>query len=185
MGAGANTFTGASGAGVFFDSTSGFLSASARALSMTDGVNFTFLTDGKIDYRMDLISFSSSGGNVTAQFDTDGVVGPDLILRDGATTLLEASFNSFTITGESGGATADGEGYLTVTGGSLQGDFGPFAGLVHFQFQIGAPGFTATSDYSGRVSGDVAPAPEPGSMILLGSGLSALGIYMRRRRNRQ
>jgi hypothetical protein len=29
-----------------------------------------------------------------------------------------------------------------------------------------------------------ASAPEPGSMILLGSGLSALGIYMRRRRNK-
>jgi hypothetical protein len=29
-----------------------------------------------------------------------------------------------------------------------------------------------------------ASAPEPGSMFLLGSGLSALGIYMRRRRNK-
>jgi hypothetical protein len=183
QGPGQNTFT--SGAGVFFDAGTQFLSVSAKALSITfNGLTSTALVNGTVDYQVKLVSASSSGGLVTGNFGTNMIAGSDLIVTDNTGTLLTGDFLSYTLNGILNTNIGAGQARFSVTGGSLAPQFTVgTGGMVHLEFNM-TPAFTAgsfASNFSGQVKGDIGPVPEPGTLLLIGSGLVGIAVGNRRR----
>lgn len=189
QGAGQNLFT---TQGVHFDSASGYLAVSAKATSISyDGVSSSSLTNGTVDYRVLLTSTSSTSSVVTGTFGTDGVTGDDLLVSDNTGLLLSGNFIRYELSSIYSGLGSNpeqgyGDAVFLVTGGSLASyyvDSLNQGGIVHLQFNI-APSFTAlsfSSDFDGKVKGDIAPVPEPSTLLLLGSGLVGAGFWFRRR----
>lgn len=187
QGAGQNLFT---TQGVHFDSASGYLAVSAKATSISyDGVTSAPLTGGTVDYRVLLTSTSSDSSVVSASFGTDGVAGDDLIVRDSSGLLLSGNFLRYDISSIYSALPDQGYGdaVFEVTGGSLASYYTNAlnqGGIVHIQFNI-TPSFSATTfenDFNGSVKGDIAPVPEPSTLLLLGSGLVGAGFWFRRRK---
>ena len=178
LGAGANLF---STQGVHFDAATGYLAVSSAAQSISnDGITFTPLLNGTIDYRVSLISQSSTSNTVTGVFGTSNGSPADLLIQDSSGTLLTGTFSSFKLTGSTipGFNTVGvGSAKFKVTGGLLAGNFGLNGGIFSLDFNI-TPGFTATSftqNFSGSVAGKVIPiVPIPSSMLLMGTSLGVL-----------
>ncbi len=169
--------------GVNYDVATGFLTVNARAVSIFDGATDNPLVDGTIDYRVKLNSYSLTSGVVSGSFGTDEVFGYDLIITDDTGILLEGDFISYVLDGFINDNYGLGDAVFNVTGGSLASQFGNYGGIVHLEFDI-APVFsslTFDSDFSGDVSGDIAPVPEPSTIFLLGAGLFGFGIACRRK----
>jgi len=170
--------------GVVFDATTGYLSVSAKALSISyDGVTSTNLASGTIDYRVQLSAQSANPSVVTGNFVSSGASPADLVIMDGSTTLLTGNFSSYTLSGFVGSSYGAGIASFVVTGGTLASFFGGnggAGGVVNLDFNI-SPQFSASSflaNFSGSVKGDVAPiVPIPSGMLLMGSGLILFTLF--------
>ncbi len=175
QGAGANMF---STQGVHFDPSTGYLAVSSIAQSISyDGITFTPLINATVDYRVSLISESTTPYTVTGVFGTSNGSPADLVIQDGSGILLAGTFSSFVLTGNTMSPFNNiGYGVATfnITGGILAGDFGASGGMVNLDFNV-TPGFTSTSFtqiFGGSVKGDIAPVmPIPSTMLLMGTGL--------------
>jgi len=140
----------------------------------TNAITMTFLGGGLWSVaQTDVITFCYGGAAVC-----------DGSLLTGSLTLLTFSQGAGSATGEfNSTATAN----LVVTGGSLAGVFTAAGGILTVTVNVvtGANVSTllgTTGTLSGPIlSGNLTPTPEPGSMVLLGSGLLALGTGLRRR----
>jgi len=107
-------------------------------------------------------------------------------------SLLTGTLSLLTFTQTPGGSST-GEfntfavANLVITGGSLSTLFPPGGAILTATMNFGpSPVDLATlsgSTTSAKLaSGQITPTPEPGSMLLLGSGLLAVGAFLRRRR---
>jgi len=160
------------------------VSAAATSISF-NGVTSIPITGGTVDYYLRLIDVTTDQTTVTAHFT--GVSSRDFVVMgdigNGFTTLLAGSFRyGFTMTGLIGTNSGFGEGMFRITEGALLPYYAQGNGLggdTNMQFTISSSFSPATfsSLFSGTVKGDLAPVPEASSLILLGVGLSALGMW--------
>ncbi len=180
QGSGQNLFT---TRGVHYDSSTGSLAVSAKAVSISyDKVVYTPLTKGTLDYRVDLINDTVSGGVVIGNFGTDGLTTSDLVLSDATGDLLTGDFISYTFKGIIGTNRGAGEAVFNVTGGSLASVFDAAGGIFHLEFNL-TPVLSATAfsnNFDGRVKGNIAPVAEPTTLLLLGVGIFGLGLIGRK-----
>lgn len=74
---------------------------------------------------------------------------------------------------------------LTNLGGSLASDFTSAGGIASITIQFTSPtnlaGIGVGTDAAAIATGNIQPTPEPGTMVLLGSGILGLGGYLRRK----
>lgn len=121
---------------------------------------------------------------------------------NGATTFLKGNLQLLTLfqsPGSSSGAyNANGTANLTITGGTLASLFGSAPSMmINIQFEtlshtipMDLTRLFGPGTCTGRclqtsavlLNGDVSPSPEPTSLLLVGSGLTGLMAYWRRRR---
>ncbi len=180
------------GGGLSFNAATGDLTVTASLVSLTTLPGPTTTNPGgTVTYTMNLSSVSSSGGVTTATFG-DSSLANDLVIVDGSsTTLLTGNFVSANITGVNGMNIGAGSATFVVTGGTLASYFagsncgtGNCGGMVNLVFNM-STNFSSTmyaSNFTGAAKGDIAPVPEPSTLLLLGSGFVGAGFWFRRRR---
>jgi len=179
------------GTGLTYTAATGDLhvNAALQTIRMPDGSVLT--PGGTVDYHMTYVSSSSSGDLITATFGTSPFT-PDLVVTDkDGTVLLTGEFSSASLTGPViWDDLGVGAASLTITGGTLAALFmegcggNPDCGvMVNLTFNLSVP-FSSTmfvSDFTGEIKGDIGSLPEPASLLLMGSGLLALGVWGRKR----
>ncbi|MFQ5466186.1 MAG: PEP-CTERM sorting domain-containing protein, partial [Thermodesulfobacteriota bacterium] len=180
------------GGGMTYTASTGILTVDAYLNNITwPNLSFT-QPGGTVRYSMKFLSVSSNAITTTGNFGT--AYGPrfnDLTIIDGSgTTLLTGTFSSARITGLNGALSGNGTAYFTLTGGTLMNLFTApcnggvnCGGMVNLSYNLTTP-FSSTmfsSSFSGQTKGDIAPVPEPATLLLLGSGLIGAGIAGRRK----
>jgi len=115
---------------------------------------------------------TSSGVMASANF-----AGGSFSYKDvGSITLLSGSITSFTLTEfVNNSGMFVGTGYFTVTGGTLQGDFGTAGSLVDISYSV-QPSTIAnfSTSFTGSSNMTVLPIPEPATIALLIPAILAL-----------
>ncbi len=167
----------------------------------TGGGNFNLVTSGLTSIAFGQGIFLGDNGFYSIT-QTGGITGTFLGLVAGADTWqitqanpLSFVFGSF-LTGNlqlksliqsssSGVFNESLVANLTNLGGSLASDFTAAGGIASITIQFTSPtnlaGIGFGSDAAAIATGNIQPTPEPGSMILLGSGILGLGGYLRRK----
>jgi len=180
------------GGGLNYSAATGDLTVSGAIMGIKWQDGSITAPGGTVTYSMSLTSVNTNPYVTTGNFGTMGTMGPDLSIVDGSgTTLLTGDFHTASITGVNGTNTGSGTAYFYVTGGTLQSQFtspcfgNPLCGgMVNLNFNLtstfGSSMFSY--DFSGQTKGDIAPVPEPGTLLLLGSGLLAARIASRKLR---
>jgi hypothetical protein len=132
-------------------------------------------------------SWTFGGGAGSSISIVGGVDFPGATPDIPATTLMSGTFGNATVTTlGSGGFSIVGSSFFNTGNATLEGFYGVASGyLLGGNFNIGLiasgapPGaFTSSSVLSGDL---VSTAPEPGTLLLLGSGLVGLGLLGRKR----
>jgi len=164
----AAVFGSAAGLGGLLGQT-GFYTLSGAPIKLTLGPSFSPV----------FAEYTASG---TLNFDITsmpGGLGTDLL--SGTLKLVDL------IQGATTGMTnTSGVADMTITGGSLEGDYPGLTGISQLNINLKGLGFlpTLSGAASTKLNGatlDALPTPEPWSMLLYGSGLVLIGFVLRRR----
>ena len=141
---------------------------------------------GTFSIAMSTMTLTPAGGAV---WNSSGGAG-STFTYSGASGTIVGSITWSTVTDATNPIQFAGSLQITSASGSLLARF-PVGTTVGFDFTMngGAGILTALSAAPGQSSnpissGEVAPVPEPGSILLLGSGLLAAGSFLRMRRKR-
>ncbi len=149
--------------------TTGFYTLSGAPIALTLGSSVPSI----------FADYSASG---TLNFEVTsmpGGLGTPLLM--GTLTLLDLV--QITSTGMT---NTDGVADMTITGGTLKGDYPGSTGISQLTISLSGLGFLpsfsgARSTKLGGATLDALPTPEPWSMLLYGSGLVLIGFVLRRR----
>jgi hypothetical protein len=149
--------------------TTGFYTLSGAPITLTLGPSFSPI----------FADYNASG---TLNFEITskpGGLGTDLLM--GTLTLLDLVQITHT-----GMTNTDGVADMTITGGTLKGDYPGSTGISQVTINLAGLGFLpslsgARSTMLGGATLDALPTPEPWSMLLYGSGLVLIGFVLRRR----
>jgi hypothetical protein len=136
------------------------------------------------------LSLVSTFGTVFADYNATGLLSFDITSHSGGmgTTLLKGTLQLVDLVqaGTSGFSNTSATADMTITGGSLQGDYPKATGISQLTINLAGLGFLpnlsgAMSTKLGGASLDPLATPEPWSMLLYGSGLILIGFVLRRR----
>jgi hypothetical protein len=149
--------------------TNGFYTLSGAPIVLTLGPSFSpifadYTASGTLNFEIT----SKAGG-----------MGTDLLM--GTLSLVDLA-QTFT----TGMTNTSGVADMTITGGSLKGDYPGSTGIAKLTIDLAGLGFLpalsgAKSTKLGSATFDTLPTPEPWSMLLYGSGLVLIGFVLRRR----
>jgi hypothetical protein len=164
----AGVFGSAAGLGGLLGST-GFYSLSGAPIALTLGPSFSpvfaeYTASGTLNFEIT----SKPGG-----------LGTDLL--SGTLTLVDLIQAATT-----GMTNTSGVADMTITGGSLKGDYPGLTGISQLNINLAGLGFlpSLSGAHSTKLNGatlNALPTPEPWSMLLYGSGLVLIGFVLRRR----
>ena len=163
-----------------YDVGTGVLSVQSVLTATTDITPTPDLLNSSLDFTA-IYDYAdiSSGFFTVGIFGT--TAGTDLIVMDGATTLLTGNFSSLEMKGANGFSTGLVTGTLNATGGDLQNEFG-IGNLIALEFNLNT-NFSAdmfTGSFSGgidgRIEGSAANVPEPAMPALLALGVLLIGF---------
>lgn len=160
----------ATNAGTSFAGGAGILT-----MSGVGGINVEYDDDAVSTYGSGQFSLNttrtldtSSGGIASANF-----AGGSFSYKDsGSIVLLSGSITSFSLAEfVNGSGMFVGSGYFTVTGGTLQGNFGPAGSMVDISYTVKPSAISNfSSNFTGSSNMTVLPIPEPATMALLTLG---------------
>jgi hypothetical protein len=164
----------ATNAGTAFVGGSGVLT-----MSGVGGINVEYEDDTTTTYGSGQFSLNttrtldtSAGGIASADF-----AGGSFSYKDsGSIVLLSGSIVSFNLAEfVNGSGMFVGSGSFTVSGGTLQGDFGPAGSMVDISYSVKPSAISNFStSFTGSSNMTVLPIPEPATMALLIPAILAL-----------
>jgi hypothetical protein len=164
----AGVFGSAAGLGGLLGTT-GFYTLSGAPIALTLGPKFSPI----------FADYTASG---TLNFEITskpGGLGTDLLMGTLSLVDLVQVFST-------GMTNTSGVADMTITGGTLIGDYPGSTGISKLTINLAGLGFLPTlggamSTKLGSATLDALPTPEPWSMLLYGSGLVLIGFVLRRR----
>ena len=151
----------------FFNGHGAFTGFSGTSTLASDTLTFSELVGGLVDYSTNPINafFTFSGGGDIFSFSIDQSI----------------QTISYSFDGQNGSIALYILGDLTATDSNPYTDPTPTA-LTLTLNETGGSGYTASATLANPPPGSGVSTPEPASMLLMGTGLAALGAIRRRRR---
>lgn len=149
------------------------------------------MENGTVSIKAKLFHVEDEFPFLQGYFGTLGTSGFDVEIRDRKDKLaLGGDIQVLTYNGLNGLGLAFPSFYFKPKKGYLKNDFlthGPLAGGVSLSFNISPllSLYSFDEDFTGYAEGKIGATPEPGTIILLGSGLLGLGVVSRIRRKRK
>lgn len=170
----------ATNAGTAFVGGSGVLTMSGVGGINVEYEDDTTTTYGSAQFSLNTTRTADTSGSGMASATFAG--GSFSYMDSGSIVLLSGSITSFTLSEfVNNSGMFIGTGSFTVTGGTLQGDFGPTGSMVDISYSV-IP--NAISNFSTSFTGSsnmtILPIPEPATMALLIPAILAL-----RKRNKK